>query len=120
MLAVLVIVTLPETEPNAAGEKDTAMITEAPGVRPSPYDIPLTVKPAPVMVTFEIVTRELLVFVNVTPRVLLVPTAIFPNVRAEVLGFSPEITLGEAEGEAEGEAASEAEGEAPTVPLHPD
>lgn len=102
------MITLPLTGPIAAGAKETAITTEAPGATFSPFEIPLTENPAPAIVTFEIVTLEPLVFVNVTTSVLAVPTLTFPKLRAEVLGLRPEITL------------DKAECEAPTVPLHPD
>jgi len=98
---------LPVTGPVAAGAKDTLTAADVPGVRLSPFDIPLTEKPGPAIVTFETVTLELLVFVNVTTRVLVVPTLTFPKLKLEVLAFRPTTRFGDADPEA------------PAVPLHP-
>jgi hypothetical protein len=86
--ALLVIVTLPVTLPEAAGANVTFIVTDAPGLRMSPVEMPLTVKPAPEIVTLEIETLEPPVFFSVTGCVLLLPTFTFPKLRLEVLELS--------------------------------
>jgi len=86
--ALLVIVTLPVTLPEAAGANITFIVTDAPGLRMSPVEIPFTLKPAPEIVTLEMETLEPPVFVSVTDCVLLLLTFTFPKLRLEALGFS--------------------------------
>jgi hypothetical protein len=86
--ALLMIVTLPVTLPEAAGAKITFMVTDAPGLRISPVEMPFTLKPAPEIVTFEMETLEPPVFVSVTGCVLLLATFTFPKLRLEALVLS--------------------------------
>jgi hypothetical protein len=86
--ALLEIVTLPVTLPEAAGANITFMVTDAPGFRISPVEIPLTLKPAPEIVILEMLTLEPPVLVSVTDCVLLLPTFTLPKGRLAAVEFS--------------------------------
>src|ERR1700730_2692633 len=86
--ALLVMLTLPVTLPEAAGANITFMVTDAPGFRMSPIEIPFTLKPAPETVTLEMLTLEPPELVSVTDWVLLLATFTFPKVTLEALGLS--------------------------------
>ena len=86
--AVLVIVTLPVTLPEAAGANVTFIVTDAPGLRMSPVEIPFTLKPAPEIVTLEMLTLEPPELVSATDCVLLLPTFTFPKLTLEALELS--------------------------------
>ena len=88
LVAVLTTKTLPVTLPEAAGANVTFMVVEAPGLRMSPIEMPLTLKPAPERVTLEMLTTEPPELVSVTDCVLLLPTFTFPKLRLETLGLS--------------------------------
>lgn len=86
--ALLVIVTLPVTLPDAAGANITFMVTDVPGLRVSPVEMPFTLNPAPEIETLEMETFDPPVFESVTDCVLLLPTFTFPNVRLKLLELS--------------------------------
>src|SRR5713101_3799470 len=79
--ALLLMVTLPASEPALAGANMTFIVTEAAGPRMVPAEMPLTLTPAPMIPTLETVTLEAPVLVTVVLCVLLVPTFTFPKVR---------------------------------------
>src|SRR5437899_1512824 len=88
LVAVLTTKTLPVTLPETAGANVTFMVVEAPGLRMSPIEMPLTLKPAPERVTLEMLTMEPPELVSVTDCVLLLPTFTFPKARLEALELS--------------------------------
>ena len=75
------MVTLPASEPALVGANMAFIVTEAPGARMVPVEIPFTLTPAPVIPTLETVTLEAPVLVTEVLCVLLVPTFTFPKVR---------------------------------------
>jgi hypothetical protein len=87
LLALLVTVTLPGSDPALAGVNVTLIEATWPGVRINPVCTPLAEYPAPESVTLEIVTLEFPLFVNVTVRLLLLPILTLEKFKLPVLAL---------------------------------
>jgi hypothetical protein len=89
LLTLLVMVTLPETPPAAAGANVTFKMALWPGFRRLPAEIPVASKPGPEMLVFEIVIVDPPEFVKVTAKMLLLPTLTVPKFKVEALTLNP-------------------------------
>jgi len=78
LLAVLVIVTVPDEAPPVAGAKVALKVTTCPAASVYGNVGPLMLYPAPLAVAFEIFTLPVPVFVTETIWRLLFPTLTFP------------------------------------------
>ena len=88
LVALLVTVTLPGSEPALDGVKVTFSVAVVPAATIWPEETPLAVYPAPEMVTLETVTLEFPPLVKVTERLLLLPMLTVEKFKAVVLGVS--------------------------------
>jgi len=88
LVALLVTVTLPGSEPALAGVKVTFRVAVDPAAIIWPEETPLAVYPAPEMVTLETVTLEFPPLVKVTERLLLLPMLMLEKFKAFVLGVN--------------------------------
>ena len=85
--ALLVITTLPETLPAAAGANVTATLVLWPEANVIP-DMPVALNPAPETTTLEIVALALPEFVSVALKELLLPVLTLPKLRLDELKVS--------------------------------
>jgi len=87
-VALMPTVTLPKTEPVAAGVNVTFKIALWPEFKIVPAEMPLAPKPGPEMLVLEIVMLDLVEFVKVSPRVVLLPTITLPKFKMDELSIS--------------------------------
>jgi hypothetical protein len=85
LLSSLVIVTLPERAPVAAGANVTFRTALCPVFRSVPADTPVALKPGPETVALEMVIVDWPEFVTVTAKTLLLPTLTLPKFRLDAL-----------------------------------
>jgi hypothetical protein len=84
-VALLAMLTLPFTNPAAAGVNCAVIVTDWFGVSVSPEVTPLSLYPVPDTVTPEIVTFEFPLLVSVVVNELLLPTFTLPKATLDVL-----------------------------------
>src|SRR5271156_2008625 len=82
------MLTLPFTNPAAAGANCAVIVTDWFGVKISPEVTPLLLYPVPDTVTLEIVTFEFPLLVSVVVSELLLPTLTFPKLKLDELSPS--------------------------------
>lgn len=86
---MLVIVTLPEAEPLAAGANVASRVAVCPGFKSIPVGIPVALNPGPETLILEIVIVDWPELVRVRARALLLPTSTAPKFRVDALRFKP-------------------------------